>query len=136
MKTRKISNFAKALHAAAWLSLIAAMSAHAAPAATPQSSGKGSISAVKTHSQDGQLTVSGTARRHAPSHHASGAHVEVQLLDPKGRVIARQTDRIAPVSPKRDSKQRITAFHAKFPNSVASKASSVRVVYHGEPHKA
>lgn len=136
MKTRKISNFAKALHAAVWLSWIAVASAQAVPAVTIQSSGKGSITAVKTHFEDGQLTVSGMARRHVPAHHASGAHVEVQLVDSKGRVIARQTNRIAPVSPKRDSKQRMTSFHARFPDSVASRASSIRVVYHGEPHKA
>jgi hypothetical protein len=112
------------------------------PSAAPAAAGKGadssivSTSAVKAHASTHAdlLCVKGTVRRpwgHALPH---GAHVDVELVDGSGRVIASSQDRLVAAHPRIERRRAGRySFAACFPRP-RQNGWSVRVSYHAHAH--
>jgi hypothetical protein len=95
-------------------------------------SGQAALSSLRTHDQNGRVTVAGSAR---PVPGTSGNHVDIELLGADGRVVAQKTERIATGHP-RGSRARhgSDSFVASFPAETSRQAASVRVSFHGGAH--
>lgn len=96
-------------------------------------SGSGSIMSFRAHETSDRLYVAGSATAHQL---VQPTHVDIQLLDAGGRVLAEQTDDLDlsqhPVTAGgRNGRQ---PYVASFPLSEARLAAKIRVIYHGSAH--
>ena len=105
-------------------------SGSALPIETIDSTG-GAVSGTHAYESASRLYVSGNIRKSFGGHIPYAAHVDVQLLDDAGRVIAEKHDDIDPVPPHPSSgiSGRIS-YVVSFPASEASKAGKIVVRYH------
>lgn len=104
------------------------------PVETTGSTG-GAISAVHVHETSDRLYVSGSIRKSFGRHIPSAAHVDVQLIDHTGRVIAERQDDIDPVHPKISGGMAgRSSFVAGFPADEARQAAKIVVSYHLDGH--
>lgn len=98
------------------------------------STGSGAIVSARTFESADRLYVSGQVKPHRlnPSIHA---HVDIQLIDVHGKVIAEKRDDIDAVNPlsyrARNGK---SAYVASFPIGEVRQAKWIRVIYHDERH--
>lgn len=75
--------------------------------------------------------VRGTVRRPGPAHSTPGAHVHVQLLDVRGKVIAERIARLSPTAPRRDASANYRAgYRVRFEEGEMARAASHRAVFH------
>lgn len=92
---------------------------------------------VHAYESFGRLHVSGSVGKSFGRPHPYAAHVDVQLVDASGRVIAEKQDNIDPGHPlsagSRSGKQ---GYAASFPLSEARNAAKIVVRYHLEGHSA
>ncbi len=97
-----------------------------------QHSGSGRIMSFRAHETSDRIYVAGSARRHLPS---NTSHVDVQLIDSSGNVIAEGQDDINPIHPRPGGGKRFTdSYVVSFPLSEARQAVTIRVIYHGGAH--
>jgi hypothetical protein len=95
-------------------------------------SGGGRITAAHAYEHSGRLYVSGSADTSPLS--ASG-HVDIQLVDANGQIVAEKRDTIRSSRPRPGGGKLSTdSFIASFPLAEARQAVKVRVVYHGGSH--
>ena len=106
------------------------------PIQTVNSAG-GEVARVRAYESSDRLHVSGSIGKSFGRPHPYAAHVDVQLVDASGRVIAEKQDDIDPGHPlsagTRSGKQ---GYAASFPLSDARKAAKIVVRYHLEGHSA
>lgn len=104
------------------------------PVETTGSTG-GAISAVRVYETSDRLYVSGGIRKSFGRHIPSAAHVDVQLIDRAGRVIAERQDDIEPVHPKISGGMTgRSSYVAGFPADEARRAAKIVVRYHMDGH--
>ena len=95
-------------------------------------SGSGQVMSFRAYESSGRLYVSGSAKKHALS---SGGHVDVQLVDASGRVIAEKQDSINPQHPRPGGGKRYSSSYVtSFPISEARNAAKIRVTFHSGSH--
>ena len=74
-------------------------------------------------------------RRHLSAHLGSAAHVDVQLLDSSGNIIAEKADDITPRHPRTShGRGKHHSYVVSFPLATAKDASTIRVTYHPVAH--
>jgi hypothetical protein len=97
-------------------------------------SGSGTIISFRAHETSDRLFVAGRAKPHQL---VRPMHVDIQLIDANGRVIAEGTDDLdTPRHPQISSSRRgHQSYVASFPLSDARQAVKIRVVYHGDYHR-
>jgi hypothetical protein len=122
--------------AAASFAFLSGCSTTGAQAVSNQTLGRSSQSGVdaRTIEHGNSLCVTGTVRR--PFGHAlpPGAHVDIQLLDASGRVIAASQDGIVPAYPRVERRRAGRySFTACFPRPVGD-GWTVHVSYHADAH--
>jgi hypothetical protein len=141
--SRRASRLAKSTAIAAAMSVMTACAcvssflrtAHSPlPIETLDATG-GEIASARAFETSDRLYVAGSMRKHAGYHALSPAHVDVQLLDAQGRVLAEQQDDIDLAHP-RTASGRIgkSDYVASFPLELARQAASIRVSYHLKSH--
>jgi hypothetical protein len=97
-----------------------------------QHSGGGQILSFRAHETSDRLYVAGSARKHRLS---NTAHVDIQLIDSSGNVIAEDQNDINPVHSRPGGGKRFTdSYVVSFPLSEARQAVKIRVIYHGMTH--
>jgi len=142
MKTQ-ISRYAKALVSAAALAVLPACALF--KSTTNQSSlpvevvhaNSGQIASTRTYESATRLFVAGSAGKGFGYSIHPAAHVDIQLLDAAGNVIAEQQDDIDPSHPQlTKARHGYSSYVASFPIAEARKAAKVRVIYHPAVHAA
>jgi hypothetical protein len=95
----------------------------------------GEIASARAFETSDRLYVAGSMRKRIGYHALSTAHVDVQLLDAQGRVLAEKQDDIDHAHP-RTASGRIgnSTYVASFPLELARQAASIRVSYHLKSH--
>jgi len=95
----------------------------------------GEIANTRAFETSDRLYVAGSMKKRIGYHALSSAHVDVQLLDAQGRVLAGKQDDIDHAHP-RTARGRIgrSTYVASFPLELARQAASIRVSYHLKPH--
>jgi len=87
------------------------------------------IANVRTVKNDAHLYVTGIVRQHRGYPLLSGAHVDVQLLDRRGTLLAEISDDIDPIHPRHASARGgHYPFCAGFPAEIAREASKIRIL--------
>jgi hypothetical protein len=104
------------------------------PIETLDSTG-GEVAGTRAYESADRLYVSGHIKKSFGRHIPYAAHVDVQLVDKMGRVIAEKQDDIDPPHPKSSSgiSGRIS-YVASFPLSEARQAAKITVRYHLDGH--
>ena len=104
------------------------------PTETLDSTG-GEVSSARAYESADRLYVSGHIKKSLGRHIPYAAHVDVQLVDKMGRVIAEKQDDIDPPRPKSFAAMtgRIS-YVASFPLSDARQATKITVRYHLDGH--
>lgn len=95
----------------------------------------GNITSVRAFETSNTLYVAGTVQR--PSGHSlpPGAHIDIDLLDRTGRVIATGQDRIVPVHPRQERRRAGRySFVVGFPLAIGRDAGRIRITYHPQTH--
>lgn len=96
-------------------------------------SAAGNIASARAFESNGSVYVTGTIRR--PHHLPHSAHVDVELLDASGRVIATRQDAIDAAHPRIERRRGGKyPFALGFADDVAGSVRSIRVVYHAHAH--
>ncbi len=96
----------------------------------------GCIASATVKGMDNKVYVSGRVRLNQPFQPSAGTHVDVYLVDAKGRTLERKKDRIIVTSQKHDRTQGGQFPYAvSFDNSIAAKAVTARVVYCSDVHR-
>ncbi len=96
-------------------------------------SGSGQIMSFRAHETSDRLYVAGSARKHRLS---NTAHVDVQLIDSSGTVLAEGQNDISPThTPPGGGKRFTDSYVVSFPLSKARQAAKIRVIYHGNAHR-
>lgn len=90
-------------------------------------SGNGQIMSYTAYEASNKLYVTGTAQNRPLS---VGGHVDIQLFDARGRVIAEKHDDINPPYLRPGYRQYSDSYVASFPLSQAREAARIRVAYH------
>lgn len=104
------------------------------PVETIDSSG-GEVSSARAYESSDRLYVSGHIQKSFGRHIPYAAHVDVQLLDNAGRVVAEKQDDIDPPHPKSGSgRSGQISYVASFPLSEARQAAKIFVRYHSSSH--
>jgi hypothetical protein len=104
------------------------------PVETIHSSGGEVVGTLAYESSD-RLYVSGHIQKSFGRHVPYAAHVDVQLIDNEGRVIAEKQDDIHPEHPKSGSgRSGRTSYVASFPISEARQAAKIVARYHLNGH--
>lgn len=120
--------------------LIAALMASAtAIRALPVQTSPGSQATLiaQTTSKHGKLYIAGTIAGLQPANRHTASHVEVDLVNAQGQIIASVTEKIGkPSRHPQTAGHRNEHFVASFPDKVARQAVSVRVVFHNHEHSS
>jgi hypothetical protein len=100
----------------------------------------GEIVSTRAFETTNRLYVAGSMRRSIGLRAPLGAHVDIQLLDKNGHILAEKQDEIdSPAHPRaaggRSHRHR-SSYVASFPLDLARQAASIRVSYHPEQHAA
>lgn len=104
------------------------------PVETIDSSG-GKLSPPHAYESFDRLYVSGSLQKSFGRHLPCAAHVDVQLIDNKGRMVAEKHDDIDPTHPfSAGNISGRTGFVTSFPASEARKAAKIVVRYHMDGH--
>lgn len=122
-----ISSLAACASSGGWLKQKnSALPLEAAPA------NSGEVVSFRAFETDERLYVAGSAK---PFRFRTGTHVDVQLLDRQGQVIAERRDDIVPAHPRTaHGRGGRYSYVASFPLDVARNAAKVRIVCHAEHH--
>lgn len=100
-----------------------------------RSSAHGEIASLRSFQSGSTLYVTGSLQRSPGYAIPRKAHVDIELIDRSGRVIASQKDRIESVHPKHDNRRGGRySFAASFPIEVARGSDRIRVIYHVDSH--
>ena len=95
--------------------------------------GSGQIMSSRAHETSDRLYVTGTA---LPFLSNAAAHVDIQLVDGGGGIVAAKRDRIEASHPRTGrSRNRHLPYVASFPLSEAQQAAKVRVICHSDAHR-
>ncbi len=96
----------------------------------------GKVASTHAFETSDSLYVAGSMRRSIGHQPPLAAHVDIQLLDESGRILAEKQDGIDssghPRTPQ--GRSRASRYVASFPLDLARQASSLRVSYHLERH--
>jgi hypothetical protein len=103
------------------------------PVETLDSTG-GLFSSTRAYESSDRLYVSGHMQKSFGRHIPCAAHVDVRLIDKRGRVIAEKMDDIDPSYPKSGSRSDHISYVASFPASEARQAAKIIVRYHLDGH--
>ncbi len=104
------------------------------PVETGHSAG-GAILGARAHESSDRLYVSGAVEKSFGRHVPYGAHVDVQLVDRAGRVVAEKQDGIEPASPRpAGSRSGRHRYAVSFPLGEARQSAKVVVRYHLDGH--
>lgn len=100
----------------------------------------GEIASTRAFETSDRLYVAGSMRRSIGHRPPAGAHVDIQLLDKNGHILAEKQDEIdSPAHPRtaggRSHRYR-SSYVASFPLDLARQAASIRVSYHPKSHTA
>ncbi len=94
--------------------------------------GGGKVAAVHAYESSNRLYVSGSA---GTSPLSVGGHMDIQLVDANGQVVAERRDTIRSSRPRPGGgKLSSDSFVVSFPLAEARQAVKVRVIYHGGSH--
>lgn len=139
-----LSSFLKVSVAAG---LVATMTACAAISGPDRSQGSplpintsnttgGFVASTRAFETSERLYVAGSLHRPRGYHFASAAHVDVQLLDQSGRILAEDQDDIDLIANPRTTgnRSRRSSYVVSFPLDLARRAASIRVSYHQQSH--
>jgi len=106
------------------------------PVETIDSSG-GEVSSARAYESSDRLYVSGHIQKSFGRHIPYAAHVDVQLIDNTGRVVAEKQDDIDPPHPKSgSSRSGQISYVASFPIHEARQAAKIEVRYHLDGHQS
>jgi hypothetical protein len=95
--------------------------------------GSGQIMSSRAHETSDRLYVTGTTRLFLSN---AAAHVDIQLVDETGGIIAEKRDGIETSHPRTArARNRNLRYVASFPLSEAQQAAKIRVVYHSDVHR-
>jgi hypothetical protein len=95
----------------------------------------GEVGGARAHESADRLYVAGHVKKSFGSHTPYAAHVDVQLVDKTGRVIAEKEDDIDPPHPKSGGgRSGQISYVASFPLSEARQAAKIVVRYHLDGH--
>jgi hypothetical protein len=96
----------------------------------------GKIASTRAFETKDRLYVAGSMRRSIGHQPPLAAHVDIQLLDESGRILAEKQDDIDSSGHPRTAggRSRASSYVASFPLDLARRASSIRVTYHLEQH--
>jgi len=95
-------------------------------------SGNGQIVTFRAVERGDRIYISGTAKKHGP--HTS-SHIDIQLVDRAGTVLAEKQDDFAPSRPRPGGgASDHDSYVASFPVAEARQAAKVRVTYHSGNH--
>jgi len=98
-----------------------------------QNSGGGQVLSYRAYETSNRLHVAGNARKYKLS---NSAHVDIQLLDSSGSVIAKGQNDINPTHPAPGGGRRFTdSYVVSFPLSQAQQAAKIRITYHCSSHR-
>jgi len=127
--------FIRSIAAVAIIGLTACASLQSSPSSLPLATvgdQDGKIFSARVTETANRLYVAGQAKPHRLR---TSTHVDVQLLDAQGRVIAEKSDTVEPVNPRtRHARGGKVAYVISFSKAEAQSAKSVRVIYHDESH--
>ena len=108
---------------------------HAGNTRTLPVSAAGNIDSARAFESNGSVYVPGTIRKPYGHHLPHSAHVDVELLDASGRVIATRQDAIDAAHPRIEQRRGGNyPFALGFADDVAGRVRSIRVVYHAHAH--
>lgn len=93
----------------------------------------GEVFGTRAHESSDRLYVSGHMQKSFGRHIPRTAHVDVQLIDDSGRVVAEKQDAIDPPHPKSGRVGQVS-YVASFPLSEARQAAKIVVRYSMEQH--
>jgi len=95
----------------------------------------GEILGARAHESSDRLYVSGAVEKSFGRHVPYSAHVDVQLVDGEGRVVASQQDNIEPASPSpAGSHSGRHRYSVSFPLAEARQSAKVVIRYHLDGH--
>lgn len=95
----------------------------------------GEITSTRAFEASDRLYVAGSMRKGGVYHKPAAAHVDVQLLDAGGNILAEDQDDIDSAHPRTaHGRSGRSSYVASFPLEVARQAVSIRVSYHPESH--
>ncbi|MCK9588622.1 MAG: hypothetical protein WC076_03075 [Terrimicrobiaceae bacterium] len=104
------------------------------PIETIDSTG-GKVSGTHAYESSDRLYVSGSIQKSFGRHIPYAAHVDVQLIDTAGRIIAEKQDAIDPSHPRTaSSRSGRISYVTSFPTGEARKATKIIVRYHLDGH--
>lgn len=95
----------------------------------------GNIASAKAFESRGSVYVSGTVRKPFGHHLPHSAHVDIELLDASGQVIATRQDGIQAVHPRHERRRGGQySFTLGFPKGEVGETQAIRVIYHAHSH--
>lgn len=105
------------------------------PAIPPALADPGRSVEAHTTTHHGRFYVSGLLTGVLPGHQHAGSHVEVEVLDGQGRVLATAWNPIGrPTAHPRGSRWGRERFVVSFPETLGRQAALVRVRFHNHSH--
>jgi len=95
----------------------------------------GSSLTAHTAIHQGRFFVSGVWTSIRPGHQQPGSHVDIELIDARGQVIAAAADPIGrPTAHPRSTRWGRERFVVSFPETLGRETARVRVTFHNHPH--
>jgi uncharacterized lipoprotein YbaY len=95
----------------------------------------GPVASARAFESQDSVYVAGTVNRPFGHHLPHSAHVDVELLDASGRVIASRQDAIRAVHPRHENRRGGQySFAIGFPKGETGGAQTIRVSYHAHSH--
>ncbi len=137
MKTKILTRARRATLACLGVFALAACSATTTNSLKTEVAGSphGDVGAPRVFTSGAKLYVAGSMKRHIGHALPMAAHVDIQLIDREGRVIAEKQDDINVIHPRRDRRHMGRyAYVASFPAALKDQAVTVRVSYHPARH--
>jgi len=136
MKIKILSRVRRASLAGLGVFALAACSTTAS-SLSPEVAGSphGDVDKPRVFTSGAKLYVAGSMKRRIGHALHMAAHVDIQLIDRQGRVIAEKQDDIDAIHPRRDRRHMGRyAYVASFPAALKDQAVTVRVSYHPARH--
>jgi hypothetical protein len=94
------------------------------------------VHSLRLNYSSNQVTVFGLVRRELPLGPTPGEHIDVQLMEAGGRVLAEKMDRVTErATPRHTTFHRQLSYAVSFPRKTWAAAAQVSVVYHLRPHR-